>query len=58
MFRGFEDRPRNWVAPDVYCKYCGEISHPSSDCPQRNQPVNQQQLDAEYEQLMAAINAT
>jgi len=54
MFR-FEERPRNWTAPDVFCKYCGEISHPSSDCPQRNAPVNKLVLDAEYEQLMKDI---
>lgn len=24
---------RTWTSADVYCKHCGEISHPSSDCP-------------------------
>lgn len=24
---------RTWASADVYCKYCGEISHPTVDCP-------------------------
>jgi len=54
MFR-FDDKPRNWTAPDVFCKYCGEISHPSSDCPQRNMPADKQKLLMEYELLMREI---
>jgi splicing factor 1 len=45
--------PRNWSTPDVYCKYCGEISHPSSDCPNKKAPAAN--VDQEYLNFMASI---
>jgi splicing factor 1 len=43
---------RSWQPPDVFCKFCGELSHPSSDCPLKNQPKN---VDSAYESFMAMI---
>jgi len=46
---------RTWNSPDVYCKHCGEISHPTYDCPLKNQPVNKQAIDKEYQDFMNEI---
>jgi splicing factor 1 len=47
--------PRNWSTPDVYCKFCGEISHPSSDCPNKKAPAAN--VDQEYLNFMASLEA-
>jgi len=46
---------RTWTSPDVYCKHCGEISHPTYDCPLKDQPVNKQVIDDEYQSFMSEI---
>jgi splicing factor 1 len=46
---------RTWTSPDVYCKHCGEISHPTYDCPLKDQPVNKQVIDKEYQDFMNEI---
>lgn len=46
---------RTWTSPDVYCKHCGEISHPTYDCPLKDQPVNKQVIDEEYHSFMNEI---
>jgi len=46
---------RTWTSPDVYCKHCGEISHPTYDCPLKDQPVNKQVIDDEYHNFMSEI---
>eukprot|EP01121_Diplochlamys_sp_Union-15-3_P005183 TRINITY_DN15521_c0_g1_i1.p1 TRINITY_DN15521_c0_g1~~TRINITY_DN15521_c0_g1_i1.p1 ORF type:complete len:306 (-),score=72.16 TRINITY_DN15521_c0_g1_i1:49-966(-) len=46
---------RTWSAPDVYCKHCGEVSHPSADCPLKGQPVDKKQIDSEYLSFMSEI---
>lgn len=43
---------------NVYCKHCGEISHPSSDCPFKNKQLTETEkktFDDEYTRLMASI---
>jgi len=44
-----------WRSPDVYCKHCGEISHPTYDCPLKGLPVNKQVIDKEYQDFMNDI---
>jgi splicing factor 1 len=46
---------RTFRTADVYCKHCGEISHPTYDCPLKNQPVNKQVIDKEYQDFMNEI---
>jgi len=44
---------------NVYCKHCGEISHPSSDCPFKNKQLTETEkktFDDEYSRLMASID--
>lgn len=44
---------------NVYCKHCGEISHPSSDCPFKNKQLTETEkktFDDEYMRLMASID--
>lgn len=49
-----EKEIRTWVAPEVLCKFCGEVSHPSSDCPQRGQRP-QMSVEEEYVEFLASI---
>jgi len=51
----FEPVMKTWNSPDVFCKHCGEISHPTYDCPLKDQPVNRQVVDKEYEDFMNEI---
>jgi splicing factor 1 len=46
---------RTWTTPNVYCKHCGEISHPTSDCPLKAKQVNKEQLNDEYANFMASL---
>jgi len=46
---------RTWTSADVYCKYCGEISHPTSDCPLKGKPINKDQIESEYSSFMSDI---
>jgi len=46
---------RTWSAPDVYCRHCGEVSHPTADCPLKDQPVDKKQIDSEYLSFMSEI---
>jgi len=49
---------RTWTSPNVYCKHCGEISHPSSDCPFKGKStVNKEKLDEEYKNFMSSIGS-
>lgn len=54
-----EERAKRDGAPDVYCKWCGETSHPSSDCTQRGRvtaPANQPKMvTQEYYDLMMSL---
>eukprot|EP01129_Flabellula_baltica_P015687 TRINITY_DN807_c0_g1_i1.p1 TRINITY_DN807_c0_g1~~TRINITY_DN807_c0_g1_i1.p1 ORF type:complete len:295 (-),score=78.93 TRINITY_DN807_c0_g1_i1:46-930(-) len=51
----FEPLSRTWTSSDVYCKHCGEISHPTSDCPMKNMPVDKHLIDSEYDSFMSEI---
>lgn len=56
-------RDHNWAVQqgkfntgmEVACKICGEVSHPTSDCPLKNQPGVKSKIDKEYENFMAEI---
>jgi len=54
----FEPLSRTWDSADVYCKHCGEISHPTSDCPMKNAPIDRHYVDTEYESFMAEIGVS
>lgn len=51
----FEPLSRNWSSADVYCKHCGEISHPSQDCPMKNMPIDKNLVDSEFDSFMQEI---
>ncbi|KAL6043086.1 Splicing factor 1 [Balamuthia mandrillaris] len=40
---------------EVVCEFCGEPSHPTSDCPMRSQPGAKSKLDMEYDSFLSAI---
>jgi len=46
---------RTWASSDVYCKYCGEISHPTADCPLKGKQIDREKIEAEYSNFMAEI---
>jgi len=46
---------RTWASADVYCKYCGEISHPTMDCPLKGKTVDKDKIEEEYSNFMAEI---
>jgi len=49
---------RTWDAANVKCAICGEVSHPTQDCPSKNgnMPVPPPKtIDAEYESFLAEI---
>jgi len=48
-------QPRTWQSADVYCKHCGEISHPTADCPLKGKPVDKEAIDRDYESFMTEI---
>eukprot|EP01125_Pyxidicula_operculata_P010285 TRINITY_DN338_c0_g1_i1.p1 TRINITY_DN338_c0_g1~~TRINITY_DN338_c0_g1_i1.p1 ORF type:complete len:201 (+),score=57.74 TRINITY_DN338_c0_g1_i1:1166-1768(+) len=48
-------QPRTWKSTDVYCKHCGEISHPTADCPLKKKPVDMAAIDRDYEKFMSEI---
>lgn len=48
-------QPRTWKSADVYCKHCGEISHPTSDCPLKARPVDKTLIEREYLNFMNEI---
>jgi len=45
-------QPRTWRSANVYCKYCSDLSHPTSDCPLKNKPVDKAAIEQEYEKFM------
>jgi len=53
-----EWQPRTWKSADVYCKHCGELSHPTSDCPLKGKPVDKALIDQEYNNFMKEIGDT
>jgi splicing factor 1 len=53
-----EWQPRTWKSADVYCKHCGELSHPTSDCPLKGKPVDKAVIDQEYNNFMKEIGDT
>jgi len=46
---------RTWRSADVYCKHCGEVSHPTADCPLKDKPVDKQAIEKDYETFMNEI---
>jgi len=48
---------RTWDPTDVKCTICGEISHPTSDCPLKGTglPPKPKNIDSEYESFLAEI---
>jgi len=48
-------QPRTWRSADVYCKHCGDLSHPTSDCPLKDKPVDKQAIEKDYETFMNEI---
>eukprot|EP01128_Nolandella_sp_AFSM9_P003441 TRINITY_DN1482_c0_g2_i2.p1 TRINITY_DN1482_c0_g2~~TRINITY_DN1482_c0_g2_i2.p1 ORF type:complete len:429 (+),score=121.98 TRINITY_DN1482_c0_g2_i2:54-1289(+) len=49
----YEPMQRSWQSATVFCKHCGEISHTSMDCPNRNaKVVSQKKVDDEYNAFM------
>eukprot|EP00008_Paramoeba_atlantica_P013148 CAMPEP_0201477118 /NCGR_PEP_ID=MMETSP0151_2-20130828/2218_1 /ASSEMBLY_ACC=CAM_ASM_000257 /TAXON_ID=200890 /ORGANISM="Paramoeba atlantica, Strain 621/1 / CCAP 1560/9" /LENGTH=395 /DNA_ID=CAMNT_0047857739 /DNA_START=1277 /DNA_END=2460 /DNA_ORIENTATION=+ len=50
------EKTMGFSGPQVACAHCGELSHPSADCPFKNQPgfVNRN-IDKEYDAFLAAI---
>eukprot|EP00005_Dracoamoeba_jomungandri_P010833 CAMPEP_0174275300 /NCGR_PEP_ID=MMETSP0439-20130205/59750_1 /TAXON_ID=0 /ORGANISM="Stereomyxa ramosa, Strain Chinc5" /LENGTH=349 /DNA_ID=CAMNT_0015367391 /DNA_START=282 /DNA_END=1331 /DNA_ORIENTATION=+ len=57
-------RENNWNTPGgrgfdsvqaIVCDFCGEPSHPTSDCPQKNLPGARSKLDKEYDSFLSAI---
>jgi len=54
-------RDNNWQAPPkihdikVECSICGEVSHPTSDCPFKGQPGIKHKMDMEYEKFIAEV---
>jgi len=53
-----EWQPRTWKSADVYCKHCGELSHPTADCPLKGKPVDKALIDQEYNNFMKEIGDT
>jgi splicing factor 1 len=53
-----EWQPRTWKSADVYCKHCGELSHPTSDCPLKGKPIDKALIDQEYNNFMKEIGDT
>jgi len=51
-----EWQPRTWKSADVYCKHCGELSHPTSDCPLKGKPIDKAVIDQEYNNFMKEIS--
>lgn len=54
MVDGEREEFRSFNVPNVLCKYCGEVSHPSSDCPQRDK-LPKLTLEEEYVEFLASI---
>jgi len=50
-----EWQPRTWKSADVYCKHCGELSHPTSDCPLKGKPIDKAVIDQEYNNFIKEI---
>jgi len=48
-------QPRTWRSADVYCKHCGDLSHPTTDCPLKDKPVDKQAIEKDYEAFMNEI---
>jgi len=42
----------------VECSICGEVSHPTSDCPFKGQPGIKHKMDMEYEKFMAEVTGS
>jgi len=42
---------------DIVCGFCGEPSHPTSDCPMKNVPGAKSKMDREYESFLNEIGA-
>jgi len=45
---------RTWQPADVHCAICGEVSHPTSDCPMKGK-VGKTKIDQEYEAFLTEI---
>jgi hypothetical protein len=54
--RVFEPMTRTWQSADVYCKHCGEISHPTADCPLKGKTVvNRNVIESDYDSFMKDV---
>jgi len=51
----WQNTSRTWASADVYCKYCGEISHPTVDCPLKGKQVDKEKIEAEYSNFLQEI---
>lgn len=62
----WQPQGRTWASAEVYCKYCGEISHPTMDCPlkgtdtfliflQLGKQVDKKKIESEYDNFMAEL---
>eukprot|EP01132_Coremiostelium_polycephalum_P003923 gene3923-4898_t len=47
---------RSWAPADIKCVHCGEVSHPSNDCPLKgSDQVNLHQIETEYNKFLQDI---
>jgi len=50
---------RSFTRPNIKCNYCGEASHPTSDCPLKAQGILPEEkivkMESEYEKFLAEI---
>jgi splicing factor 1 len=61
--RWFPTEPASFEMSNVKCAHCGEVSHPTSDCPFKNSGLSigaaksstQQQIESEYEKFLTEI---
>ncbi|KAF2076860.1 hypothetical protein CYY_001827 [Polysphondylium violaceum] len=47
---------KNWAPVDIKCVHCNEVSHPSSDCPLRNNESNIALIEAEFKKFIEEVN--
>lgn len=52
------NRTKSFKAANVKCSICGDLSHPTRDCPLQNQNINASEvsLDKEYDSFMAELD--
>lgn len=50
-----EERRRFGEGREITCSFCGEPSHPTSDCPLKGKPGVKSKMDQEYESFLSMI---